>query len=135
VRVLGGATWLDAELAVTQDGADEGNRPIGTPDWQANLNVEWEVPRVAGLTLDAGATYTDAQYVNSANTWSIPSWTRFDLGARWEHAVAGIPFALRARIENVTDESDWVSAGGYPGANYLVLGAPRTFVLSASVDF
>jgi len=25
--------------------------------------------------------------------------------------------------------------GGYPGAGYLVVGAPRTFSLSASVDF
>ena len=26
-------------------------------------------------------------------------------------------------------------AGGYPGYGYLVQGAPRTFVLSATVDF
>ena len=26
-------------------------------------------------------------------------------------------------------------AGGYPGSGYLVVGAPRTFTLSASMDF
>ena len=30
---------------------------------------------------------------------------------------------------------NWVSVGGFPGANYMVLGAPATFVLSASVGF
>jgi iron complex outermembrane receptor protein len=35
----------------------------------------------------------------------------------------------------VTDESYWASAGGYPGAGYLVMGSPRTFVVNASLDF
>jgi iron complex outermembrane receptor protein len=60
---------------------------------------------------------------------------RLDIGARYATEVAGNPLTFRARIDNVTDESDWISVGGYPGSNYLVLGGPRTFVLSASVDF
>lgn len=47
----------------------------------------------------------------------------------------GRPVTVRARLDNITGDNDWVSFGGYPGANYLVLGAPRTLVLSASVDF
>ena len=38
-------------------------------------------------------------------------------------------------MENVADSDDWVSVGGFPGANYLVLGSPRTVFLSASVGF
>jgi iron complex outermembrane recepter protein len=34
----------------------------------------------------------------------------------------------------VTDEDYWASVGGEPGANYLVLAAPRTFKVSLSVD-
>ena len=33
------------------------------------------------------------------------------------------------------DENHWVAVGGYPGANYLTLGAPRTLRLSLSTDF
>lgn len=135
LRVIGGATLLDAELARTSGGVDAGNAPIGTPELQANLNAEWDVRALQGLTFDARTVYTDRQYVNTANTLSIPSWTRFDLGARWAHTVAGRPYTLRARVENVADDDTWVSVGGYPGANYLVLGAPRTFIVSASVDF
>ena len=36
---------------------------------------------------------------------------------------------------NVTDKNYWASVGGSFGANYLVLGGPRTFVVSASLDF
>jgi iron complex outermembrane receptor protein len=42
---------------------------------------------------------------------------------------------LRARVDNVTDRAFWASAGGFPGAGYLVAGAPRTFVVSGTIDF
>jgi iron complex outermembrane recepter protein len=42
---------------------------------------------------------------------------------------------LRARLDNATDRRYWASAGGYPGAGYLVVGAPRSANLSASIDF
>lgn len=134
-RVIGGLTLLDAELSSTQGGVNQGNSPIGIPELQANVNVEWDASFLPGLTLDARVQYTDNQYINEANTASIPSWTRLDIGARYTVDVAGRPVSLRARIENVTDESYWASAGGYPGANYLVQGGPRTVVVSASLDF
>ncbi|MBX3479337.1 MAG: TonB-dependent siderophore receptor [Caulobacter sp.] len=135
VRLLGGATWLDAELTRTAGGALDGKQPIGVPEWQANANLEWDVPAVSGLTLDGRLVYTGEQKANAANTASLDSWTRLDLGARYKVAIADRPVTFRARIENVTNEAYWASTGGYPGANYLVLGAPRTLVVSASVDF
>lgn len=135
VRLLGGATIMEAELARTQDAISEGNSAVGVPHFQASLNIEWDVARVQGLTLDARGLHTSNQYVDAANSHTVPSWTRFDVGARYSRDVLERPLTLRARIENVTDSDDWVSVGGYPGANYLVLGTPRTLVLSASVDF
>lgn len=135
VRLLGGLTWLDAEYTKGGVGLDEGKRPIGTPEVQANVNVEWDLAAVQGLTLEARAMYTSSQFADIGNTLELDSWTRFDVGARYSMELAGRPFALRARIDNVTDEKDWISAGGFPGFGYLVLGAPRTFVLSASIDF
>lgn len=135
LRVLGGLTLLDAKMTRTQDGLHEGNTAVGSPDMQANLNVEWDLAGVPGLTLDARAIYTSSQYADAANEIEVSSWTRLDIGARYALELANRPVTLRARLDNLTDENDWVSVGGYPGANYLVLGAPRMFVLSASVDF
>ena len=59
-----------------------------------------------------------------------------DLGARYVLPIGGRQLlTLRARIENLADRDYWASAGGYPGAGYLTLAAPRTLVVSASVDF
>jgi iron complex outermembrane receptor protein len=135
LRVLGGLTLLDAEMTRTQDGLYQGNTAVGSPDTQANINVEWDIAGVTGLTLDARAIYTSSQYADAANDLEVASWTRFDIGARYATELAGRPVTIRARLDNLTDENDWVSVGGYPGANYLVLGAPRTLLLSASVDF
>lgn len=57
------------------------------------------------------------------------------MGARYGFTVAERAVTLRANINNLTDRDYWASVGGFPGANYLVLGEPRTLVLSASVDF
>ena len=135
VRLLGGVTWLDAELTRTAGGAFDGQTPIGVAEIQANVNVEWDVPAVTGLTVEGRVVYTGEQQVNLANTIELDAWTRVDLGARYTLDVSAKPVVLRARVENVADDNYWASTGGYPNANYLVLGSPRTFVLSASVDF
>lgn len=135
VRLIGGLTWLDAELAETQDNLNEGNTPIGIPEWQANANIEWDVPMIANLTLDGRIVYTGEQYTDAANTTEIDSWVRLDLGARYTLPLETNDVTLRARVENLADESYWASTGGFPGANYLVQGNPRTFIVSASVEF
>lgn len=135
LRLIGGLTLLQAELSKTQGGVNEGNTVIGVPEVQANFNAEWDVPGIAGLTLDGRVTHTGEQFVNETNTVELDSWTRLDIGARYALQVAEQDVTLRARIENVTDEAYWASTGGFPGANYLILGNPRTFTISASVDF
>ena len=134
VRVLGGVTLLDPELRRTQDGINQGNDALGVAKTQANAGVEWDVPGVQGLSLDARVVYTGRQYANNENTLELPSWTRADLGARFAFNGLGKEWALRARVDNLFGRDYWASSGGASGANYLVLGAPRTFTVSLSVD-
>lgn len=135
VRVLGGLTWLDAKQVDTGDGALDGKRVIGVPRMQANMGVEWDIPGVPGLTVDGRVVYTGARYADAANTLRAPSWTRLDAGLRYVTDIDGRMLVLRARVENLTNRDYWMSVGGYPGSGYLVLGAPRTFMLSASMEF
>jgi iron complex outermembrane receptor protein len=135
LRVLGGLTLLDAEQRSTAGGVDEGKDVIGVPRTQLNLGTEWDVPGVAGLALNARALYTSGQYADSSNAQKLPSWNRLDLGASYRTRIADRDVTLRARVDNVTDRSYWASAGGYPGAGYLVQGAPRTVAVSGTLDF
>lgn len=135
LRVLGGATWLEAKQQRTGSALTEGQRVIGVPKLQANLGLEWDVPGVRGLALDGRLVHTGSSYANATNTLRVAGWNRLDLGARYLTEVGGKLLTLRARIDNVTNKNHWASVGGYPGSGYLVVGAPRAFTLSASVDF
>jgi iron complex outermembrane receptor protein len=135
LRLLGGLTLLDAEQRRTAGAVNQGKDAIGVPGTQLNLGTEWDVPSVPGLSLNARALYTSTQYADAANTQQLPSWTRFDLGANYLTRIMDRDVTFRARVDNAFDRNYWASAGGYPGAGYLVLGAPRTVSVSATVDF
>ena len=135
VRLLGGLTLLDAEQTKADVPANNGKAVIGVPRRQLNAGVEWDVPALRGLTLTGRAIHTSTQYADAANTMELPAWSRFDLGARYTTSIGKQALTLRARVDNVSNRSYWASAGGYPGQSYLVLGAPRTFVLTGTVDF
>lgn len=136
LRLLGGVTWLDAKQKDTGSAATDGKRVIGVPRAQGSIGLEWDVPGVKGLSLDGRVVTSGSSYADAANTLRVPGWTRLDLGARYVTEVGnGKLLTLRARIENVADRSYWASVGGYPGSGYLVLSNPRTFSLSATVEF
>lgn len=131
VRLLGGLMFLDAELVKTANGATDGNTALGSPDLQVNLGAEWDAPFIEGLTLSSRVVYTDSQYANATNTIEIPDWTRIDLGARYALTGGRMPITLRANVENLFNKDYWSSAG----RGSLKQGAPRTALLSMTVDF
>ncbi|HSD39748.1 MAG TPA: TonB-dependent siderophore receptor [Rhodocyclaceae bacterium] len=127
LKVLGGVSLLQTRL--------NDKEGIGSPDSQANIGLEWAVPQVRNLFLNTRALYTSEQYADAANTQRVPSWTRVDLGVRYLASIGDQIVTLRAQVNNVANRNYWASAGGYPGAGYLTIGEPRTFVVSASLDF
>ncbi|SCZ20026.1 MULTISPECIES: TonB-dependent receptor [unclassified Pseudomonas] len=131
-RLLGGVTLLDGELTRTSVAANRGNTPVGVPKVQANLWAEWDTPGIAGLTLTSGAIYTASQYVDQANTQELDAWTRFDVGARYATRIAERPTTFRATVQNVFDRAYWSGVASYGAFSQ---GAPRTLLLSATVDF
>lgn len=135
LKLLGGLTLIDAEQRVTAGGVNQGKNAIGVPETQLNIGADWIVPGVDGLSLNARTVYTSKQYADGANLQKLPSWTRLDLGATWNTRFMDRDLTLRARVDNVTDKNYWASAGGYPGAGYLVLAAPRSVAVSATVGF
>lgn len=131
VRLLAGASYINGELLDTVGGATNGNRPIGVPTFQFNLGAEYDVPMLTGLTLTARWIHTGSQYLDAANTASIPAWDRVDLGARYKTALFGRETTFRASVRNVANKGYWSSTVG----GYLTQGAPRTFLLSMTTDF
>lgn len=132
IRLLGGVQFLDGELTRTAGGINDGKTAIGAPKTQLNLGAEWDTKFASGLTLTGRVIHTSGQFVDIANTQRIPSWARVDIGARYKLTMVGQVVNLRANVLNLFNRNYWESV---PFAGSLVLGAPRTVLLSAAVDF
>lgn len=132
VRLLGGSAYTQGKLVKSgDDGKFNGNTAVGVPDWQISLGGEWDPVPVPGLTLTSRVIYTSKQYVDQANNLSIPSITRFDIGARYKTVLNATPVTLRANIENLFNRDYWNTSN----EGYIYLGMPRTLLLSATADF
>lgn len=82
-----------------------------------------------GLSVNGRVIHTSQVYTTEVNDLRMPSWTRMDIGARYAAKISGKPVTLRANLENVFNRDDWITS------TYVTVGAPRTLMLSASVDF
>lgn len=131
LRLIAGASYIDATLQDTAGGTSDGKRPIGVPRFTFTANAEYDLPFLAGATLTARWIHTSPAYLDLANTLSIPSWNRFDLGARYRTELFRKPTTLRVMVRNVANQSYWASAVG----GYLTQGAPRSIWLSMTTDF
>ena len=127
LRVLGGASWTQATLTRTAGGVNQGKQAVATPRRQAKLGLEWDA--LPGLTLAGNLRSASRQYIDAANTLHTPGRTVFDVGARYVLPTAGRRITLRASVQNLTNKAYWA------GQLYSGLGAPRTVLLSATVDF
>lgn len=134
LRVLGGVTLIEARITKA-DGEAQGRKAFGVPGTQLNLGSEWDLPGVRGLTLSGRLLYTDPVYIDAANLYEIPGWTRWDAGARYATHVAGRPLVLRAHVDNLFDKSYWMGYRQGWRSGMVSRSAPRTLQLSATVDF
>lgn len=69
---------------------------------------------------------TGGQYDDAANNLSLPTWNRFDAGARYAFKVSEKDVTVRLGVENLANKMYWESAQG----GYLTQGEPRVAKLS-----
>ncbi|MEG0786950.1 MAG: TonB-dependent siderophore receptor [Comamonas sp.] len=131
IRLMGGVAYSDPKVTKSIVAANVGKMAKGMPKLQAKLGVEWDTPVVQGLTLTANATAVSKQYIDDLNQKWASGRTTYDLGARYKTKVHNTPVVIRAAVNNVTNKAYW----GMPALTSLILGAPRTVSVSASMDF
>jgi iron complex outermembrane receptor protein len=132
LRILGGTTYIDAELTETAGGINNGRTAPDVPNWRIVGTVEADTGRLAGiapgLSIYGSVVHNGRFFVDAANTQRAPSFTTLDLGLAYRFEINRQPITIRAALENVTGEDYWASA---PFGS-LVLGNPRTVLFSMS---
>lgn len=135
MRLNAGVTYLSAKQKDTGDSALDGNRVIGVPTLQSNVNLEYDLAAVEGLTLTGDVIHTGSRYSDNANTLKVDGYTTLDLGARYRTMLAGQDVTLKGMVTNVTGEDYWQSVGGYADSGYLNAGEPTALKVSATFSF
>ncbi|MGA0597818.1 TonB-dependent receptor [Enterovirga sp. CN4-39] len=130
LRALTSVTFLHPELTKPTNPLERGNDAAGVPDLTVSAGLDWDTPWVPGLAFNGRVIYTSGSYLTSANTLRFPDWTRVDLGVRYATSVDNRPVTIRFNVENVADSRYWLTTG-----TFVTVASPRTFVLSAAMDF
>jgi iron complex outermembrane receptor protein len=135
IRLLGGVAFIDGRLVKTQNGTNDGHKAPGVADVNLNIGAEWDTWFAPGLTVSGRLIYTSSQFINAANTLSIPEWTRFDVGARYTFTSPwnGKPITVRFAVENVFNKAYWNQS--YTSDGVVSVGAPRTYLASSTFNF
>ncbi|WP_418133165.1 TonB-dependent siderophore receptor [Variovorax sp. 375MFSha3.1] len=139
---VGASTWLGSQWQIggnlmLLDSSYErgssyiGNRVAGAPKLVATAQVSYLVPQVPGLKLSADMKYTGNTMLDASNQLNLPGYTVANIGASYTTRIAGHSTTFRAAINNVTNRRYWE----YQYDNYIKPGDPRTFSLSAKIDF
>jgi catecholate siderophore receptor len=141
--LYGGYTYLDSELKdngfvcavsgrtcpsnIYVPSPYNGNVFPNTAKHSATLWTTYRFP--FGLTVGAGANYSDKQYGDVANTKWIPSYTRFDAMA--SYAIQD-NISLQLNVQNLTDKTYFTKAYA---SHYASIAPGRSATLALNVKF
>lgn len=106
-------TYLDAEITEDGTSGNEGNRPDHVPEHAASLWVDYTIPEhgvFGDLTFGAGMRYVDQTYGDSANQYSVSSYTVTDAMLNYK-VTDNVSFAVNAT--NLFDREYVASNNGY----------------------
>ena len=126
--LIGGVMYLDASNVRAAADVD-GKRAYGAPRVQGNLYVEYAVPQIAGLVLNAGGRYVGNEAVEADNSNFIGAYHTFDLGAHYSTSLGSHAITYRLGIDNLANEKYWLTSWGF----ILNQGTPRTVRASVTL--
>ena len=135
VIVWGNLAYIDVKYTkgISSTKVDISGKTVeGQPEWTAGLGVEYKLPVVDGLSVNARGTYVDSQYLNNTNTLELPSYSLFDIGAKYKTNVGGVDTTFSANVDNVANEKYWA---GVFNSGFTTIGAGRTYKLGVTFDF
>lgn len=129
--VVAGNVWLDATVSGEEvDRGLIGRRPIGTFRRHTIISMDYQVPGVPPLSLNAVFEGTSARTANAMDTLRIPTRAVMHLGARYKFKIANKPLLLRANVQNVTNTFGWAVGG----SGFFVPNGNRRYSLSLAAD-
>jgi iron complex outermembrane receptor protein len=131
LSIAASAVWLHARQDESTEADLIGTIPENTPRTTASLFAMYDIARIPGFSVNAGAFYTAARPINNLDQAWIGGYTLFTAGSRYRTTVAGKDVTVQLNIENLGNKRYWSAAG----SSQLAVGLGRTASLSSTIDF
>lgn len=110
----------------------DGQQLVNVPKVRAAVHVDYALPFVAGLAVSGGWRYASSNAAAVDGSVKAPSYSVFDAGVRFQHALREHPVSWTLSVDNVFDRFYWRDTGSSYGDYYLFAGAPRQARLSVT---
>lgn len=104
-----------------------GKNVENAPKFSGSLFAEYKLPFAEGLAVSAGMFHVGKRFGNAVNTFSVPSYTTFDLGMSYTtSALIGRETTFRLYADNITNKRYW----GTASSSLIAPGLPASVRLS-----
>ncbi len=100
---------------VTGAAVDEGrlgSKPIGRTGMLIDLNADYRLPGLPGMSVDMRLLYEGRRTARADNSFDIPARATVDIGARYRTKFGKIPATVRLQVRNVANVYGWRVFGG-----------------------
>ncbi len=135
LRLNASAEVLNATSTDTGTPSFDNKQVINVPHLHTNLFADLTVPRVPGLHLLPGWSYTTRKEATRDDVVSVPGYNLFNLGARYTPGGEQGRVTFHIYANNITNKRYWSDTGASLGDTFVWLGAPPTVRLDAHYTF
>jgi len=135
LRLTASAAAIRALSDDTGTPAYDNKQVLNVPHLRTAVFADLLVPHAHGLHLMPGWGYTGRKEATRDDLVSVPSYSLFNLGARYTPGGENGRVTLRLYADNITDKRYWKDTGASYGDTFIHLGAPTTVRLSAHYTF
>ncbi len=135
LRLNGSAAALKAVSSDTGTLSFDNKQVINVPHLHTSLFADLTVPRVRGLHLMPGWSYTSRKEATRDDQVSVPSYNLFNLGARYMPGGEQGRVTFHIYADNIANKRYWSDTGASFGDTFVWLGAPPTVRLDAHYTF
>jgi iron complex outermembrane receptor protein len=135
LRLNASAAAMNAISTDTGTPTFDNKQVIDVPRLHTNLFADVTVPRVRGLHLMPGWSFTTRKEATRDDQVSVPSYNLFNLGARYTPGGEQGRVTFRIYADNIANKRYWSDTGASLGDTFIWLGAPPTVRLAAHYTF
>lgn len=115
--------------------AFDNKQVLNVPRVRTTVFADAKVPRIPGLYLMPGWSYSSSKEALRDDSVSVPGYNLFNLGARYTPGGEQGRMTFRIYASNITNKKYWSDTGANFGDTFIWLGAPEWLRMAAHYTF